>query len=193
MCRSTNEDREWIGWKRSDDPEPSVLSSSIRHDPPRPKYALKVIRDAQDAFVAPGARAEYCRTKGIDYERSVKYLPIIEHLERAYSTNEEEEQTALTLYSKPELPLTSQHSNDPKESEMVVSVQKGHPYLEMRTFPDGAGPEIEGQYMVRVRIMGMSDETFYRIVKEGRCPLCGKMAHSLAMCPIMPKEMRPFC
>lgn len=69
----------------------------------------------------------------------------------------------------------------------------GLPYLELRTFPNGSGPDVQDYALVRVRIMGMSDEVFDHIVKEGRCPLCGRAQHELVMCPMMPNELRPFC
>ena len=178
MCRS------WIGWNRSEDPEPSVLSSSIRHGPQRPQDAIRVIEEAEAAFEQHGSRAVYCESKGIHYDRSVKYLPIIEHLESSLGTD-----SADSDESPPR--------KDDDVNPSVLSVLKKDllvPYLDVETLPAGAGPEFEGQCIFRVRIIGMTEETFTRMMKEGKCPLCGdKIYHSLAMCPIIPNELRPFC
>lgn len=42
--------------------------------------AQRIIEDAEQKWQSTGARAEYCRSKGVDYERALCYLPIVSSL-----------------------------------------------------------------------------------------------------------------
>jgi hypothetical protein len=79
-----------MGWRRSDEqgPEPTVLSSAARHGPIRPRDAVAVISEAERSFKSCSARHEYCKAKGVDYERSLVYIPIIESLERSMEADD---------------------------------------------------------------------------------------------------------
>ena len=179
VARKAGEDGGWIGWKRSDgseDPEPAVLSSAVHHGPTQPREAVRVIAEAEGAFEGHGARVEYCRAKGVDYERSLRYIPVLQSLENAFESDGE----SATLRNPPLWP--------PLNRNHLLSDQSSRiPYLEVRT------PYLEVRTGVRVRIAGMSDEEFDQIVREGKCPLCCRDRHELVMCPMMPNEMKPFC
>jgi hypothetical protein len=43
---------------------------------------------------------------------------------------------------------------------------------------------------IRVRISGMAEGAFNRLVNAGKCPICANAEHHLSRCPLVPKEFR---
>ena len=176
-------DPEWIGYRRKEAVEPAgvpVLSSWRKRadSPVTPREAANAVNDAKNAYVGHGARIEYCISRGVDYDRSVRYLPVLERLERALE--EVEPPSAFVARKVPPLKLLP----PPKRREHA-----------REETPDSAIPYVELMQgcFVRVRIYGMSEDQYNSIVDDGRCPLCGQHEHPIIMCPCMPNELRPFC
>ena len=222
---------DWTGWIRGPSEKElaeaaaTVLSSDVRLGPVLPGDAAVTIEEARVAYVAQSARIEFCKSRGVDYERAVRYLPLLEELERALPPSREsksglelvtpprrrrstasvrgqdQSQTTLNL-GEPYIEVTAMHpypSASPSASPSPSPSASGRPGSEEDEVPNAPPPSPARptshilQHALRVRIMGMSEDMFRRIVEEGRCPLCGNAEHSLPMCPLLPNELRPFC
>ena len=42
--------------------------------------AMRIVEDADQKWQSRGARAEYSRSKGVDYERTMRYIPVVSSL-----------------------------------------------------------------------------------------------------------------
>lgn len=51
--------------------------------PPCMEYVRMTVREADRQYSNTSARIEYCRAKGVDYERTVRYMSVVEALEQA--------------------------------------------------------------------------------------------------------------
>lgn len=194
-------DPDWIGYRRREvgEPEGVTVFSSWRgkgkeEGVVRLDEAASVVREAERTYSGHGARVEFCVSRGVDYDRSVTYLPVLEGLERAHQvdlTPQQEEDRIkameqrqerrtfvvrevppLKLLPRPQFPPTSTSTPTQTASSFV---------------------ELAQGYFLRVRIYGLSDEDYAAIVERGCCPLCGQPEHPIIMCPRIPNELRPFC
>jgi hypothetical protein len=137
---------------------------------PTASEAAEVVGDAEARFASLGARAEFCRSHGIDYDRFRRCAPLVCALERA-----------LAAAAGPNVP-------DENVSHMFdFSSDVGAPELVIESIGDSSGG-----VRVRVRVAGVSNGDHDALDRAGRCPLCRHSGHRLRMCPHVPDELRPF-
>ena len=58
-----------------------IFSTSKQDPAMRIEHARQIINDAETSFSNTSARIEYCRSKGVDYERTLEYMQVVEGLE----------------------------------------------------------------------------------------------------------------
>ena len=147
----------------------SVFASAAPHGgggkmkAPTASEAAAVVVDAESRFASLGARAEFCRSQGIDYDRFRRCARHVCALERAFA--------AAGGLKVP----------DDKVSDV------GAPELIIESIGDSSGG-----VRVRVRVSGLSNGDHDALDRAGRCPLCRHTGHRLRMCPHVPDELRPF-
>ncbi len=130
--------------------------------------ARSVVGAAIASFKNESARILYCEWHGIDYEKTIKYAETLIAFDKSFHNE----------VAPPPLP--------PQEI-MIKSTKK----LKNRPMR----PVARGQtiiYKHNVRIAGMSEADYAKIVKDGRCPLCRLKAHDIVDCPLLLDELRPF-
>jgi len=142
-----------------------VLSAPGRVAVATPSEALSTVAQAISHYGSEGARVEYCRWHGVDYERTLTYAAIVQALDCALEANDVLPPNVVPLLLAP-----------PKRPQEV-----GTPTIEVVNTK------------LRVRIDGVSDAAFNAMVRMGCCPLCRQKIHTLSMCPLLPNELRPFC
>ncbi len=147
-----------------------VLSAPGRVAVATPSEALSTVAQAISHYGSEGARVEYCRWHGVDYERTLTYVAIVQALDCALK--------ALDDVRPPNVvPLLLAPPKRPQEvGTPTIEVVRGG-----------------GNMKLRVRIDGVSDDAFNAMVRMGCCPLCRQKIHTLSMCPLLPNELRPFC
>lgn len=152
-----------------------AVDSKSRTIPPGIAEIVTALYESHVTFTgdhAHSSRIEYCKSLGIDYEKALKYSGAVEIMEHLWTKGNVKNDA---LYLIP----------PPSRKNRNRRILPGEPYVEaVAGSPDG---------MLRVLIYGMSDDEFETLVNDGRCPLCRKCQHRLAMCPNMPNELRPFC
>ena len=154
-----------------DDVTPVLTSSSSSFVPPAsPSEAQSTVDQAKAQFSNISARIEYCKWHGVDYVRTIKYVKRVRLLDACFNSD--------TFGIAPK----NKSVRSTKKPRPVYRQTSGTPVLV--AFDDDD---------LRVRIEGMHESTFMSLVNAGICPLCGHAKHVLAMCPMMPMELIPFC
>lgn len=175
-----------------------------------PNEVSEVVDEAERKFERLGARAEYCKSHGVDYARAVRCVHDVRLLERSL------------VQSPSERPHPHQHdSNDDefkKEGDdipfvdddvegggegegegeggglIVHSTNSRYRHKTKRSPPPSeVVVEARPDGGIRIRVTGMSDATFDAMQRVDRCPLCRRRGHRLTLCPHMPDDLRPFC
>lgn len=128
---------------------------------------VAVIDDAERYFpVNRSARIEYCRSKGVSYERFERYIEVVAgfmlNLEIDYDDAAEEDATEVDEAEKNKKDPFENNSNEEKSKSTTNRVK------------------IVGTPIVVVRPSDM-------------CPICNSFDHVLATCPNLPDDMRPYC
>ena len=129
---------------------------------------VAVIDDAERYFpVNRSARIEYCRSKGVSYERFERYIEVVAgfmlNLEIDYDDAAEEDATELDEAEKNNKKDPFENNSNEEKSKSTTSRVK-----------------IVGTPIVVVRPSDM-------------CPICNSFDHVLATCPNLPDDMRPYC
>lgn len=140
--------------------------------PPTESEAADVVAESDAKYLTEGARSEFCRSRGVDYDRYRRCATDVRALERA-------------MRLEPASP-------PPSADEIVAMLQQ-----QQQSRPD-ASIDLSVECinddfgLVRVRVKWLSEEAHETLERFGRCPLCLDTGHNLRMCPHLPDELRPF-
>jgi hypothetical protein len=130
--------------------------------------AAKIVQEAETAFQASGARAEYCRSHGIDYERFKRSELAVRALDRVFFAEE-----------------------DDGDAVVVVEAAAIDGDVDMLTLWADGG-DSSGEVLMRVRVVGPSFSEREECEGAPVCPLCRSKGHGRVMCPQVPCDLRPF-
>jgi hypothetical protein len=158
----------------------------------RPNDACEVAQCADDLFASWGARAEYCRSRGVDYGRVIKNADDVRLLERSLLADDTDSATSSTSTTT-RTRFKPVRTPPPPTAEQQQEQQEQQEWQEQQEQESPKAEAVADDGRVRVRIVGMSNTTFAAMMRAGRCPLCARRDHRLAMCPHLPDELRPFC
>ena len=153
--------------------------------------ANEIVAEAEATFDSAGARAEFCSSHGVAYDRFKRCATIVRSLERAYVSECNDAAATESL-----APSSESASATPATSATASSAKTRRPErystnLPAELFLESIG-DGRGGVRVRVRIVGISDKAHESLELAGRCPLCRRKGHRLRMCPHVPAELRPF-
>jgi hypothetical protein len=142
--------------------------------------AKKVIEMA-GVFKTLSAKIEYSRHHGVDYERAVKYAKHVQDMDDLLSNT----RTAIgNNLNGPVALLPAPTRIQEGNLEKQTDEGEGRRYVQMMTTSGS------GEYLIRIRVVGISDQRFRYFVQKGGCPLCSTCTHSIDMCPSLPDEYR---
>lgn len=144
---------------------------------PTPSDADAIVAEADARYESPGARSEFSRSRGVDYERFKRFALEVRMLERAFVSESSPGAGAPPTREAALLPRPER--TRPPTAELC---------LEAIEAEDDSGDVVR----VRVRVVGLTEQAHESLELAGRCPLCRRRGHALRMCPHVPSELRPF-
>jgi hypothetical protein len=152
----------------------------------------RTVLEAERSYAHEGARIEFCRSRGVDWEGALRVLRDVKHLERLLRAS------PLPPPRRPPSPPPPSPPPPPPQTPPVLKRPNRHfkrspGYAEVRV--GGVGEDGHGcanaSVNGRMRILGMSQDDLRRLVRDGRCPLClGFPRHSVRLCPLVPAHVR---
>lgn len=156
-----------------------------------PNEVAKVLAEAEAAYAAPGARAEYCLSvHGVVYDRAVRCLPDVLALESALLLDHQAAPPDAPIPDPPHPPHPPSPSPQAEDVAPVPALLPKPPrsraLMEVALEVDGSDGTI------RVCIAGMPASALEAFERAGCCPLCRRDGHRFALCPHLPNELRPF-
>lgn len=160
-----------------------------------PKEVAKVLAEAEAAYDAPGARAEYCLSvHGVVYDRAVRCLPEVLALERAILLDQQQDASPLDEASPQQAAAEAQGEGEGEaDAEGEVAIPALLPKPPRSRALMEVALEVDGRDgTIRVCIAGMPASAIEAFERAGCCPLCRREGHRFALCPHLPNELRPF-
>ena len=182
----------------------AVFSADASSPIKKPNEACEVAADADQRYATISAKIEYCRSRGVDYERAVRCASTVRMLERIYAPTTARTPASASS-SRGDAYAGVEGDNVEGEGVEGEDVEGDGADVEADDGPGGNGApatlvvvqdaciEALGDGSVRVRVVGMTEDVFMAMERVGRCPLCRRRGHGLKLCPHLPDDLRPFC